>query len=117
MNPLPENDGVQDAWIKDIAARWVVRQDRRLTPAEETELAAWLAADPQHTVAFKQSMAAWHKFREVASAVRREPAATVKSRLWVNWLGVGGLAAAAALVLLAVIRESPPGNAASETNR
>ena len=30
----------------DVAAAWVMRQDRGLSPAEQDEFLQWLAADP-----------------------------------------------------------------------
>ena len=112
----PETNGAGDAGIQEIAARWVVRQDRRLTPAEEGELAAWLAADPRHARALKQSAASWHRFRQIATAVRQAPAETAKPRSTLHWIGVGGLAAAAALVSAAIMRDSGAPRIPNETN-
>lgn len=112
----PESNGARDAGIPEIAARWVVRQDRRLTPAEEAELTAWLAADPRHALALKQSTASWHRFRQIATAIRRAPAETVKPRSTLHWIGAGGLAAAAALALAAIVRESRVPHLAREPN-
>jgi transmembrane sensor len=103
----PNSAATGDAAIRDLAARWVVRQDRRLSHAEAVELEAWLAADARHAAAFKQSAASWHAFRAVGAAVRRMPVDARKPRPQWNWVGVGGLAAAAALVLAFVSFDRP----------
>jgi transmembrane sensor len=84
--------------IRDVAARWVVRQDRRCSAAETAEFEAWLAADPRHAAAFEQSVASWRRFRQIAAGVRRAPVTTPAVRSRRNWLAVGGLAAAIAML-------------------
>ena len=123
MNPSLETNGADDAGTREIAARWVVRQDRRLTAEEAAELAAWLAADPRHATAFKQSAASWRAYREIAMAVRRVPLDAVEPRWKTNWMGVGGLAAAAAVALacFTLVREArfpqaSPATAATAVN-
>ncbi len=118
MNPSPpEPNASDDATIRDLAARWVVREDRRLSPEEMAELQTWLAADPRHAAAFAQSTASWRKFREIGAAVRRTPIEASSPRSHWNWLGAGGLAAAAAVVLafLSFNREPGPAIAAGDT--
>jgi transmembrane sensor len=120
MNPAAESNDADDSGIREIAARWVVRQDRRLAAEEASELSAWLAADPRHAMAFKQSAASWDAYREIALAVRRMPAEVIEPRSKSNWMGVGMAAAAAvALATFAFVRESrfPQGSpeTASET--
>ena len=94
---FPAGEG--EAAIREVAARWVVRKDRKLSAAEAAELAAWLAADARHAAAYERSSGAWQTFRELASVVQRapEPAAGVRSG-GNGWI-VGGLAAAALGVL------------------
>ena len=36
----------------ELAAEWLVRRDRGLTPAEQDDFLQWLAADPRHRVVF-----------------------------------------------------------------
>ena len=103
--------GGDEGAIREVAARWVVRKDRKLSAAEAAELAAWLAADARHAAAFERSSGAWRTFRELGSAVRRapEPAAVVRSGGH-GWIA-GGLAAAALVVLTWVAsdrREAAP---------
>ncbi len=116
MRPVtPKANGADDGGMRDVAARWVVRQDRRLTPAEEVELAAWLAADPGHAAALKQATASWQRLRGIAAAVRRTPAEVAPPKATWNWAWVGGLAAAAALVLAISLREASGPKAAHPT--
>ena len=103
-----------DESIRDAAARWVVRMDRRLSPAETVELDVWLAADPRHVDAFNRSGGAWRKFRELGSAVRRAPAPVPVRRRWYN-PALAGLAAAAAIAL-AVIYLAPRSDRALTTS-
>ncbi len=42
-----------------VAAAWVARRDRGLTPAEDAALAAWRAADPRHAAAWERAAAMW----------------------------------------------------------
>lgn len=45
--------------LSAIAAEWINRQATGLAPAEEAELANWLAADPTHREAFERSGRVW----------------------------------------------------------
>ncbi|MGH7945089.1 MAG: FecR family protein, partial [Opitutaceae bacterium] len=103
-----ESSAAGEAGIRGIAARWVVRQDRRLSAAEAAELEAWLGADPRHAAAFEQSQASWRRYREIGDAARRTPVGASESRSRWHWAAVGSLAAAAAfaLIVFAVNRES-----------
>lgn len=89
---LPESD---DAALRDVAARWVVRQDRRLTTAETAEFEAWLSANPQHAQAFVDAKSSWHFFRNLGTTVRRAPVVSARRK----WPVATGVAAAAALAL------------------
>ena len=92
------NDRDYDDAMLDIAARWVVRQDRTLSAAEVAELAAWLDADPRHGDALDRARGSWKKFREIGAAVRRMPEpVTEAGGVW-RWVMTGGLAAAAAVL-------------------
>ncbi len=98
----PNSASPEETAIRDTAARWVVRQDRRLSRAETGELEAWLAADGRHAEAFERSVESWRTFRSLGSAVRRAPVEGSTARTRRAWTLAGGLAAAAALVLLGV---------------
>lgn len=108
--PASAADAPDLAAIRDLAARWVVRHDRRLAPAEMAELAAWLAADPRHAAAYERAMASWQRFRRIGAAVRRAPVETNGAAARWQWPALGGLAAAAALVagFVSFERSSPP---------
>ncbi|MGH7958135.1 MAG: FecR family protein [Opitutaceae bacterium] len=45
--------------VLDLAASWHAHRDAGLAPAEEVELAHWLAADPGHASAFRECENAW----------------------------------------------------------
>lgn len=45
--------------LDQIAADWIARRYAGLAPAEERELARWLAADPRHAAAFDELEATW----------------------------------------------------------
>ncbi len=104
----PRADGPErgDEEMRDLAARWIVRQDRRLTTAEAEELRAWLAGDPRHAAALAGARNSWHTFRELGAIVRRapEPATLPAGRTRGYWSVIGGLAAAVLLALIAVDR-------------
>lgn len=73
----PRDSAAGDA-IREVAARWVVRQDRRLSADERIELEAWLAADSRHAPAFTQATASWQSFRTLGSVIRRAPEITIE---------------------------------------
>jgi transmembrane sensor len=87
------------------AAAWVVRHDRGLTPAEQEEFAAWLRADPANETAWRRSAAVWGRFEGFAPSPAAVPARR-HFRSTVRWLA-GGLAAAAAVALVAYVGLSP----------
>lgn len=114
--PASESDPEGDAEIRDVAARWIVRQDRGLSDEEAADLAAWLAADPRHAAAWRRSGAAWRTFGEIAASVRRAPKRAPAARRPLTWLVVGTLAAAAALVLaFLTVERAPPRSSAAST--
>lgn len=45
--------------IRQLATAWIARRDAGLSPCDEAELAAWLAADPRHRAAFGEYASAW----------------------------------------------------------
>ena len=84
--------------IDRIAADRVVREDRRaLSPAEQAELDAWLAADARRQGAYVRAHAAWSMLdrgRAMASDVappRRWPLATRRELMAASLVGVAGL--------------------------
>lgn len=109
----PQSNAESDAAIRDTAARWVVRQDRRLTSAETAELEVWLAADPRHAVAHEQSAASWRRVRGIAAVVRRTPIKTDRPRAQLSWISAVGLAAAAALAFALFVVDRTPEGASS----
>lgn len=117
MKPPASASNLPDAAIRDIAARWVVRHDRRLSPAETAELAAWLAADPRHAAAYEMSTASWQRFHQIGLAVRNTPVETNGSSARWKWPALGGLAAAAALVVVFHSFERTPPPATQDHNR
>jgi transmembrane sensor len=52
MNPLPEA-------VSQRAAGWLARRDAGLSPGEEQEFQAWLAADPAHAEAWREVHGVW----------------------------------------------------------
>ena len=114
-SPAADSNPADAAAIRDLAARWVVRQDRRLSEVEAAELKMWLAADPRHAAAFEQSTASWRIFRDIGAAARRMPAEASRSRTRWALLGVGGLAAVLMLSFLSFNRQSGPATPIRDT--
>lgn len=56
---------MNDNPINQIAFDWLVRADRGLTPAEQAELAEWLAADARHNGAFIRAKAVFNHARRI----------------------------------------------------
>lgn len=92
--------------IESAAARWTARRDVGLSPADEHELQAWLAADPRHREVLAYHDATW-------SALVR-PAALGKAASLKAHLGklaarrrarrrIASLAAVAGIVVLSVV--------------
>jgi transmembrane sensor len=95
----PQSDGSQHGAISEAAANWVVRQDRKLSPAEAVDLKMWLEASPNHAAAFEEAKNSWRMFRKIGLAVKRSPEPMTLSRAgWSRW-AAGGLAAAAAIAV------------------
>lgn len=89
--------------IDQSACEWVVRYP--LSPAEEAERDAWVAADERHAGALLRAEAAWHLLGDASPTPAAEPLTdaagrTAGRRRW--WLALPAAAAAAvALALLA----------------
>jgi transmembrane sensor len=59
---------VEDDDIDDIAAQWVLRQDRgALSPQEQRDLDAWLESSSRHRGAFVRAQAMWFDLDRVAA--------------------------------------------------
>ncbi len=97
--------------IDETAARWTVRLDAGdLTPADQRELDAWLAADPAHREAFAAHRQSWHAAAPALRALAEQAAvATVtvpprrRRRAPLVWAGFGLAAALACVALLWVV--------------
>lgn len=65
---MPEDDvsGAAADSIELTAGRWILRREEGLSPAEESELAAWAAADPRHARALAERARAWARFEPLA---------------------------------------------------
>lgn len=101
MTPFSHDTGQEaDDALRDTAARWVVRHDRKLSAAETVEFEAWRAADPRHAAAFERSTALWRMQRALGAAARRLPTAEPVPRARWNVVALGGLAVAAALTVI-----------------
>lgn len=97
------SQGPDDADRRDRAAIWVVRHDRGLSPAEQSEFDQWLQADPANAAAWRRSHGVWGRF---SGFTPEKPAAVVPiaghgRKSAIRW--AGGLAAAAALAILGYI--------------
>ena len=55
--------------LAQVAAEWIARRDRGLTPAEEDAFRAWLAADPRHPAELERQAHAWQSLE----ALRGDP--------------------------------------------
>jgi transmembrane sensor len=101
----------------DVAASWVMRHDRGLSPAEQDEFLQWLAADPCHGEAMARHRRAWENFDRLAGLHASVPAVpdpdllaprARPQRTWrrLAWWAVP-LAAAAAIMLVVANRSGP----------
>lgn len=109
-DPAPVNPGLDD--LEQIAATWVLRIEAGLSPAEEAELADWLAADPRHERCLAEHQQAWDRFApldETSTANQDSPtAAGLLSSRKILRFALPTLAAAAAIALgFFVLRPRP----------
>jgi transmembrane sensor len=93
--------------IERAAARWLARRDRGLSGREQSELAAWQAADPRNAEELRRLERAWREFDAAKSvpelvamtdALRRSTSGRARRRVWARSIA---FAAAAAVVVLA----------------
>ncbi len=101
--------------IEMLAAAWLSRRDRGLTPEEAVEFACWRAEDPRHEAAIADLSAMWSALddlSELQGKVATQPETAkpkprpMRRRVWLGW----SLAAAAGVALVAsfaIRRESP----------
>jgi transmembrane sensor len=103
----------------NVAASWLMRQDRGLSPAEQDEFLQWLAADPCHGEALALHRRVWENFDRLAGLHASVPAVpdpdllaprarARPQRTWrrLAWLAVP-LGAAAAIMLVVANRFAP----------
>jgi len=103
--------------IDDIAASWVARQDRAaMLPADDAELAAWLALDRRHLGAYARACAVFGRFDRLRALQGdgsrpvhpyRYGAAGMASRRRFLYLAAGGAAAAAACLVGGISLRTP----------
>jgi transmembrane sensor len=105
MNSQPSDEATKEVdldMIEMLAAGWLSRRDRGLTPEEAVEFARWRAADPRHEAAVGELGAMWTALDDMsalqgksagpAAGATRQPR---RPRVWVAWT----LAAAAAVAV------------------
>ena len=120
MKPAPSDDSDPAG----VAASWVMRHDRGLSPAEQDEFLQWLAADPYHGEAMTRHRRAWENFDRLAGLHAAVPAVPdpdllaprTRARPQRAWRGLVWFAvplAAAASIMLVVANRSGPVAAAS----
>lgn len=120
-SPIPDPTPSPEV-IEAATAVWLSLRDRGMNAAETAEFVRWLQQDPQHAAVFAELDAVWKDFDRLSavpgSATAAAPDADLlaprarppASRAWA-WTGAG-LAAAAALVVLAAIQSSTPSHTA-----
>lgn len=110
MRRFPRKHPSDDEAIAARAAAWLAQRDAGLTADEQSDFAAWRAADPRHAAALARLETAWaalaqlrsyrpdaraHPDRDLLAPRRRAPRLA-----WPHWLAAAGLAAAAVAALL-----------------
>lgn len=96
--PVPDHAAQRDRGeLKDVAAGWVVKRDRGLTPQETEELARWLKAHPSHEPALERAARIWDLIDLMPDGFGEENLVLPTKRIsW--WYVTAGIAAAVALV-------------------
>ena len=110
--------------IEAAAAAWLSLRDRGMTATETAEFVRWLQLDPQHAAVFAELDAVWKDFDQLGAvpAILSTPAAPDPDLLAPRvhpprhhrplvWSAVG-LAAAAAIIVLAVVQPRNPSHTA-----
>ena len=110
--------------IEAAAAAWLSLRDRGMTATETAEFVRWLQLDPQHAAVYAELDAVWKDFDQLGAvpAILSTPAAPDPDLLAPRvhpprhhrplvWSAVG-LAAAAAIIVLAVVQPRNPSHTA-----
>lgn len=112
MKAPPNEEEMQAARldvIEMLAAAWVSRWDRGLTPEEAVEFIDWRAADARHEAAVVDLCAMWSALDDlsalpgraqkvsVVEEMKREP---VRRRAWLRWTLAAAAAGAARIASL-----------------
>lgn len=99
---------IEEDDIEDIAAQWVMRQDRGALSAEEQrDLDAWLEQDSRHRGAFVRAQAMWVDLDRLAALNAGRPTAdqsTPKRVAFARAAAIAGVCFAVALTLFGVSR-------------
>lgn len=56
---LPQEDSSREERIKEEASEWIAKQDQGFTPEEQDAFFDWLAADPEHSEAYRSRELVW----------------------------------------------------------
>ena len=56
---IPATESLRSVAIEDVAAQWLARRQGGLSPIEDAQFAAWLAADARHRDTWAELEAAW----------------------------------------------------------
>lgn len=113
-------DGKTDARVREEAARWLAKQDRGLTGAEQDAFHHWLSADPRHRAWFARHRAGWQRLDRIAAwhpqhGAEPNPDVLALPERRTPWRRVALAAAAVLMVAGAVafrLAESAPAGAA-----
>lgn len=103
-----------DSAQRDTAAQWLIRRDRGLSAAEQTEFRTWLTADPRHTAALRRCEKTWGVLDRIPAEFAPAPAAAAPApvlrpdfRRRTAFAAALGALAAAAAVAFVFVRERP----------
>lgn len=112
MNTAQPNPSGDEAGFVQAAAVWRVRHETGLAATEQTEFAAWLAADPRHVAAWRDVNATVFAFERLradgqAADFVRELGVRRRRRQW-RLVGAGVLGIAATVALLLFVRPAAP---------
>jgi transmembrane sensor len=103
-----------DAAIDRVAADWIARLDRGLSPTEAAEFAAWEAAEPRHSAALARLNTTWQaldtadevpEIMQLVHEMETPPARCIRRR-WA-WATVALGAAAALTVMWTILSRTP----------
>jgi transmembrane sensor len=99
---------IEEDDIEDVAAQWVLRQDRgELSPEEQRDLDAWLERDSRHRGAFVRAQAMWVDLDRIAALNAGRPTSdqpVVQRMPLMRAAAIAGICFAAALSAFGVSR-------------